>query len=52
MTDLASRIAACRHYLETELFVPETGLIYDYRSSREHTHRFDHVPCIPIGATS
>lgn len=38
-------IAALHRYVREKLFSPETGLIYDYQTSRDHAHRFDHLPC-------
>ncbi len=38
------RSTLMRHIRET-LFYPETGLIYDYVTSREHGRRFAHLPC-------
>ena len=44
MPELAAKAAECRQYIETVLFVPQMSLIYDYRSSLEREHQFDHLP--------
>ena len=38
------KILRCQKMIEHELFHPQTNLIYDYRSSLDPAHRFDHLP--------
>ncbi len=38
-------IETLQRYVREKLFCPETGLIYDYQTSRDHARRFDHLPC-------
>lgn len=44
MDNLEQKIARTLAEIESEHFVAETNLIYDYRTSLEHEHRFDHLP--------
>lgn len=44
MDNLEQIIMRCRALIENEHFVESTNLIYDYRTSRDHEHRFDHLP--------
>ena len=46
MTTLEEKILRCRRVIETEYFIPETNLIYDFRTSLDHEHRFDHLPSV------
>lgn len=38
-------IETLHRYVREKLFSPETGMIYDYQTSRDHARRFDHLPC-------
>lgn len=44
MDNLEQKIMRCRALIEKEHFVESTSLIYDYRTSLDHEHRFDHLP--------
>ena len=39
-----TKIQRIRQVFEQEYFLEEMELIYDYRTSMEHEHRFDHLP--------
>lgn len=32
------------NFISEQLFMPETNLVYDFITSRDHEHRFDHLP--------
>jgi len=51
---MSEKILRARKVFEQEYFLEKLNLIYDYRTSLEHEHRFDHLPtpdeishCIP-----
>lgn len=47
MTDSAEDIIQrCQKVVENELFCSKTNLIYDYRETLDHEHRFDHLPTV------
>ena len=44
MDSLTEKVLHTRRVFEQEYFLEEMKLIYDYRTSMEHEHRFDHLP--------
>ena len=44
MTDLAELMRRCLAVFESEYLDDGTNLVYDYRTSLDHEHRFDHLP--------
>ena len=44
MDVVQEKVMRCLKVAESELFHPETNLFYDYRTSLDHEHRFDHLP--------
>ena len=44
MNCLENVLARCQRVFEEEYWIGSTDLIYDYRTSLDHEHRFDHLP--------
>ena len=44
MSDLQSVLLRCQEVFEHEYLDGRTDLVYDYRTSLDHEHRFDHLP--------